>query len=140
MNKTPIEILADSLLATAGDDEAPDLLDAFVATESLLDRKNFLALAAALDLCPFHHCDLEICDDDERDCRDKMAETPETTDEPMWVVVTVTDGEVADTEILDAEPEWGADEIPVGTFQIVSAGYVNGGDTSRERVIVGEQD
>lgn len=57
----------------------------------------------------------------------------------IYVVISTDTqtGEITDTELLDGEPTWGPQEIPVGTTQTVCAGYLNGGDTSAVWSIVG---
>lgn len=64
----PINALADLLLATIDNDDAPDMLDAFRAIEPLLSHDNYIALANATELCATHYCDIEICDDDDLQC------------------------------------------------------------------------
>ena len=66
----PIEIIAHALLALldTNDDDAPDLLAAFTALEPLMRPDEYYTLARMLDLCPIHHCDIEICADDDRTC------------------------------------------------------------------------
>lgn len=57
----------------------------------------------------------------------------------VYVVVTIDDatGAIADMELLDSAPRWDGNDLPVGFTQVVRSGYVNGGDSIEERVIVG---
>lgn len=58
------EIAADIV----GDGDGTDVLDAWEAFEPALSARGFRWLAEALEICPTHHCDEQICADDEADC------------------------------------------------------------------------
>lgn len=60
-----IDALADRII---NDDSFADMHD-LPALRDLLTERAFIRLSIALDLCPYHDCDLETCDDDSRTCR-----------------------------------------------------------------------
>lgn len=71
---------------TAGEDwvreEPPDLLDLIDAVAPLLSREDAQLLREAFDLCPIHHCDIAICDDDnDPECATYRAERKGETDD-----------------------------------------------------------
>jgi hypothetical protein len=74
--------IIDSLAAAILDDDAQFALDFDDLPElrTLLTTRAFLRLAAAIDACPYHCCDLEICDDDSNPCRDRLDADLTTTD------------------------------------------------------------
>lgn len=53
----------DKLASALLDDEG-DYISVFHALEPLLTPPAFVALGAALELCPLHYCDIRICLDD----------------------------------------------------------------------------
>jgi hypothetical protein len=64
-----INTLADAIL---DDDNATISLDDLPALADLLTMRTFYRLAAAIDACPYHHCDLDTCDDDNLNCSDRL--------------------------------------------------------------------
>lgn len=65
--------IIDSLAAMILDDDSALTLDDIDALADLLTATALMRLCIALDLCPYHHCDLDACDDDSRDCSDRIA-------------------------------------------------------------------
>lgn len=59
-------------------------------------------------------------------------------DDEVWVVITTHDGTVTDTEVLAGRPQWTEADLPIGYTQTWRCGHVNGGDTSVERILVGQ--
>lgn len=59
-------------------------------------------------------------------------------DDLTYVVISVENNQITDAELLDEAPTYSGVNIPTGIVQYVRAGYVNGGDTSPERTIVGQ--
>ena len=64
-----ITALADRIVA---DDDALTI-DDLDALADLLTASALHRLCIAIDCCPFHHCDIEICNDDELDCSARIA-------------------------------------------------------------------
>lgn len=67
--------LIDALAAKIADDDAllDSLLDAdFAPLADLLTERAAQRLIIALDFCPFHHCDIDTCNDDDLDCSDRI--------------------------------------------------------------------
>lgn len=63
-----LDALADRILSEDAGldiDDMPALMD-------LLTAKAFMRLCIRLDLCPYHHCDIDTCNDDGRDCSDNL--------------------------------------------------------------------
>lgn len=59
--------------AIANDDHFIDDIDAKIDTlADLLTANAFLRLMLAIDLCPFHRCDIDICNDDELNCANQL--------------------------------------------------------------------
>lgn len=68
---TEVEItdrLINALASAIIDDESGLLLAHFDDFADLLTARAFQRLSIALDQCPFHGGDIEICMDDDRDC------------------------------------------------------------------------
>lgn len=57
-----IHKLAEAILGQ-GDGEH-DLTNIFEALEPFMDKEDYVTLAEGMELCPVHHCDLQICIDD----------------------------------------------------------------------------
>jgi len=66
---TIIESLAADLL------ESEDHLAGLERLKPLLTPEAFLDLAAAIEVCPVHLCDEQICRDDEADCQQPRPRT-----------------------------------------------------------------
>lgn len=62
---TPLETMAAALLALPSDGDGPDFLEALTALEALMPLPSYIALANMIEACPMHHCDAQICRDDE---------------------------------------------------------------------------
>lgn len=69
-NELLADQLAESVHALLDDETITSLnFNPFDMIQSLLDRLPMnvvVPLALKLDLCPLHHCDIEICADDDR--------------------------------------------------------------------------
>lgn len=63
-----INALADQIL----DDDSALSLDDIDELADLLTERAFRRLCAAIDCCPFHHCDIDTCLDDDLDCADRQ--------------------------------------------------------------------
>ena len=61
-------MIIDALAAAIIDDESGLLLDELDAFADCLTANAFIRLCAAIDCCPFHRCDIDTCNDDDRDC------------------------------------------------------------------------
>lgn len=64
---TPVEALANALLNISADEDEADMLEAVEALRSLLQQQDYEELCEALEVCPIHACDEEICRDDENE-------------------------------------------------------------------------
>lgn len=65
--------------------------------------------------------------------------TDENYEFPLTYVVVQqdADGDIAHVEIGDEMPEWKEYDVPDGWKETIFAGYMNGGDSSIERTLVG---
>jgi hypothetical protein len=67
-----IDSLADAII---NDDRFANLTDDTIdALADCLTANAFRRLLIAIDLCPFHRCDIAICADDDLDCLTRIAD------------------------------------------------------------------
>ncbi len=74
-----ISTLAEKLLQASAMDGTADITDIYEALKPALTHRNFLDLGLALELCPQHYCDIQICLDDQvHGCEVYSQEVPDS--------------------------------------------------------------
>jgi len=116
---TIIESLAADLL------ESEDHLAGLERLRPLLTAEAFLDLAAAIEVCPVHICDEQICRDDEAECQGPK---PRTYALGVPVAITVHangqvdfDVDLAEVPLEEALVEAYDDDVVIGDQHTVDA-------------------
>ena len=68
LTKRTTDRIIEELASTILDDDSALSLDDIDDLADLLTARAFMRLCIALDLCPYHRCDIDTCNDDDRDC------------------------------------------------------------------------
>jgi hypothetical protein len=59
-----IAALADAITGKSQDYENTDLCEIYETLQPVMPTERFIDLGCALELCPLHFCDMQICKDD----------------------------------------------------------------------------